>query len=172
MKRFIWNATSLVLLIGCIVVILFLVLSWSSEYVVKYWTLHGDHTLYCKLGIVGLKTQPLVADSGTLFTIESVWRTPTDRYQAQLPGMALDMLGVKYGHFFTSMANEAWWISIPMWYCIAILGSVPACRIIFIMALDKKRGYCLICGYDLRATPVRCPECGAMPKMHDFKSYS
>jgi hypothetical protein len=50
---------------------------------------------------------------------------------------------------------------------LLLLGLViPACKVLgrFRRRRNRDDGCCLVCGYDLRATPDRCPECGAVPK--------
>jgi lipopolysaccharide biosynthesis regulator YciM len=44
----------------------------------------------------------------------------------------------------------------------AVLPSVVVARL-FARRLRANRGRCRACGYDLRATPEKCPECGATP---------
>ena len=52
---------------------------------------------------------------------------------------------------------------IHYWLVTFLLGVAPAARLI--AAVRRRRraaaGHCASCGYDLRATPDRCPECGA-----------
>jgi hypothetical protein len=55
-------------------------------------------------------------------------------------------------------------IVVPDWALVLCFGFLPARRA---AAFFKKRrrvleGHCKTCGYDLRATPDRCPECGTI----------
>jgi hypothetical protein len=58
---------------------------------------------------------------------------------------------------------EVWRFQFRPWLPILPLAVLPALWLRrFIIARRKRReGLCLICGYDLRATPGRCPECGS-----------
>jgi hypothetical protein len=52
---------------------------------------------------------------------------------------------------------------IPLWSLVLLLGILPA--VWFPITLRRRRrarqGHCPACGYDLRASPDRCPECGS-----------
>jgi hypothetical protein len=56
-------------------------------------------------------------------------------------------------------------IAIPFWFLLLAAGSFPAYWIFWSrrQRLRAKEGRCQKCGYDLRATPERCPECGLTP---------
>lgn len=89
----------------------------------------------------------------------------------RLPGVAWDLhaqfagfeIGrgsyVSCGGGVISMPQDV--VRAPLWFLIGLFGVLPARWL-----CNRRRpglGSCARCGYDLRATPARCPECGAVP---------
>jgi hypothetical protein len=57
-------------------------------------------------------------------------------------------------------------VVVPHWFPMILFATLPLTRLgRFIRRRRRKvAGRCAKCGYDLRATPDRCPECGAITR--------
>ena len=63
-------------------------------------------------------------------------------------------------------------IRIPDWFVLAVLGILPMASGSVRLLRRNRRSHlslCCACGYDLRATPDRCPECGTVPKCAELQ---
>jgi hypothetical protein len=56
---------------------------------------------------------------------------------------------------------------VPAWFAAALFATLPAFRLYRRIRRRRRHehGHSTSCGYDLRATPGRCPECGAVPSV-------
>lgn len=72
------------------------------------------------------------------------------------------------GPTWWNVGSSRYYIGLPYWLLISATGLLPA---IYLATTFRRRllarrriaaGLCPTCGYDLRATPTRCPECGTI----------
>jgi hypothetical protein len=73
--------------------------------------------------------------------------------------------GVSWGKTLlpTNYVTNVSWVMVRCWVLAVLFAVLPAVRLPGLYLRRKRRlaGMCTVCGYDLRATPERCPECGA-----------
>lgn len=61
--------------------------------------------------------------------------------------------------------GEQWVLQVRAWLPPLLSALLPGVWVYrrYKSRKDKRAGLCPVCGYDLRATPTRCPECGNVP---------
>ena len=76
--------------------------------------------------------------------------------------------GIDFGGSYGDDGSMLWNLVVPYWMITSVALLLPAVRL-KAWRRDRRmrrrtaRGLCPRCGYDLRATPQRCPECGVAP---------
>jgi hypothetical protein len=118
-----------------------------------------------------LSRQQLIQLPPTVTTVEvprfwgDLWAAPL----AQVNQRAVRGFG--YGHGKTefdsrgaepALPQAMTYVTVPWWFVGALAAILPAGRIRLWLrdVRRRRRGLCVHCGYDLRASPERCPECG------------
>lgn len=93
-----------------------------------------------------------------------VWHMlPWGRRVDYLNGWGVSTADPGHGEEFWLAGHEVW---IPYWAVALLTVPLPLDQLRRAVSRWTRRavGTCSACGYDLRATPDRCPECGMVPK--------
>ena len=94
---------------------------------------------------------PITVGSVGWFAGEGIYRVHVDRF------------GFAYYRYDETQFNfHDFNVIVPIWFLAAITAALPtlAVRQASRRARRRSGNLCAKCGYDLRATPDRCPECG------------
>jgi hypothetical protein len=88
-----------------------------------------------------------------------------EREDASIPG---PFVGI--GGLGMPGRRVGWLLVIPHWMVVLVLATLPTLWLFRRFRADlperrRRRGLCPACGYDVRATPDLCPECGHRPNV-------
>ena len=91
------------------------------------------------------------------------------RYTGSIMGsvpraVGFDFAGVYFRHFRLPDGTPWWTVSVPVAHLFVLSAVLP---VLWMIGRNRRlaraeAGLCTRCGYDLRATPGRCPECGTI----------
>jgi hypothetical protein len=105
----------------------------------------------------GDKMRPLVGDRGA-----QSWSAPVAVVTRMRMRTSRHVDALGFGYFAGHISAQSYRaVAVPIWFAVVLPTGLVACSELRRRRMGKRPGLCLRCGYDLRATPERCPECGA-----------
>ena len=145
---------------------LLLCLKFAAMWVRSYWSLDSvyfesrDHgyLISSSEGRVRAIRRDAVYQSGG---VQFGSYPPLSFNEAKQPGPRV-FLGLSTGSNLFNGA-PARWIIVPLWMLSLVSATLPLAWLWHRRRIARRvrTGFCFVCGYDLRATPAQCPECGA-----------
>jgi hypothetical protein len=156
---------------------LILCLATAVVWLRSYYVMDYVRLFQGRSGITTSLGQVYVWGYGRRFSVRSTDRTtrrfvPEQRFIWHRDGGAPERLsldGPHYLGFALPVAGTNDWqiIAFPHWFLTLLFAIAPTYWFFFAphrrRAKRAKLGLCPTCGYDLRASPDRCPECGLVP---------
>ena len=167
-----------IILNGLTVLSLLLCLASAGLWVRGYWREDSlGRRRAARTGAAGLDFGAVSGGGGVMiFSYDRLsgfpWTGPDGWYRVTFAGRPVLYAGGwlpnRWGFGLVSdLDSRGHWrgITFPAWLPTALFALLPTARVaLFIRRRRRHRdGCCRKCGYDLRATPDRCPECSHVP---------
>jgi hypothetical protein len=102
----------------------------------------------------------------TVVTVPEGWSRLTEVYEVEPQAFSFEVTSIANPNEVYGGRYIVKRIHFPIWLPALLFGFAPAWWVLGPYRRQAKRrklGLCLNCGYDLRASPERCPECGMIP---------
>jgi len=129
------------------------------------WTVPGDPYLRSATGVGLIDWADHYGSQGPLFCDGTSFESGIDHFFLKF------VRGPATLNSNGTLRDPMTWfhLIVPNWLLLALFGGIPAVFMVRpavrrLIAWRRPAGRCRACGYDLRMTPDRCPECGAVPK--------
>jgi len=175
MKRSLFNLATIISLILCIATMGF----WIRSYWVEdmWWITHNESSIgpgrgrtlvsgstYGALAIAWARPRPLDGRKPGFFFSHTTYSDPGYPHINHMIARGWELCGFLYSGGVTTGAFDGL-VVVPAALPVIIFGLLP---MFWLLHLRKKRqinsrrknALCTRCGYDIRATPARCSECG------------